>query len=174
MLVTTRMLLLSLYFSFSTSRSSQLMLGTGISKATALCPRLAIFPVNNAMNPLGVTGHYPIHSLTLVHKGPVFKPKTSGGSRASKPTCHNHLEPYFCPVCACSNRVLLYTMPCCIPLPRKSLGIPTQMSASCLLPPPHFTRSFSTELTIWCLYTPHHPERSLARRSNRPPQIFVG
>lgn len=133
MLVITRMLLLSLYFSFSTSRSSPLMLGTGISKATALCPRLAIFPVNNAMNSLGITGHYPIHSLTLVHKGPVFKPKTSGGSRASKPTCHNHLEPYFCPVCACSNRVLLYTMPGCLPLPRKSLGIPTQMRASVLL-----------------------------------------
>lgn len=84
------------------------------------------------MNPLGITGHYPIHSLTLVHKGPVFKPKTSGGSRASKPTCHNHLEPYFCPVCPCSNRVLLYTAPCCLPLPRRSLGIPTQMSASIL------------------------------------------
>lgn len=87
-----------------------------ISKATALSPWLAIFTLSNAMNPLSVTGHYPIHRLTLdilYTKGQFLSLKLQE-DQGLQTYLSQSSRPILRPGCPCSNRVLLYTTLGCL------------------------------------------------------------
>lgn len=86
-----------------------------------------------------------------------FSSLTSEGARASKSTCYNHLELYFCPICPGSNRVYLHNAMLL------QLFLPLNIRSSCL-------ESQSVSTTRWVSI---HPSNVLPSISPKIPSCFI-